>query len=306
MHFADSFSKSSGQLQPQGEDDSDEQARSDLNSKQDPESLALEDMRSLLDFIDTDIKRNKDFVQSPRCQSVGFGDLWFLFNPGELVIARESSQAYKVVKVTVTRHQVKPPKLGDLSFWRDDSNARFEDNPIKLHCVRIDFDGTWIGPVKKMFSISRFEGERHVLSLPIYPIRFSRRLDIHAALIARGKQFIKVAAIKYMHYSGLTLDGRDDVDSQVVVDFEEAITRKPHWKPKVDSVITEHFRKQGASDEAVYESDSSSSSTTISNEGMGFFPGRKGTASVNAAPRNRATTTTMLIPDVCENTLLHI
>lgn len=254
----------SDQFQLQTKDDSDGQTPADETSKQDTENAALQDMHSLLEFIDKNIKQKKEFVQSPRCQSVTFGDIWFLFSPGESVLAQDSSQAYKVIQVTVTRHQVKPPKKGSLSYWRDDTNAAFEDNPVRVHCVHIDFDGTWIGPVKQTFSISRFEGEKHVVDLPVYPLRFSKKPNIHAALVARGRQFVKVAAMKHMHYSGLTLDERDDVDSPVVVDFEEALTTRKFVLPEVESVISKGFEKQTTADEAENDSESPSSSGTES------------------------------------------
>jgi hypothetical protein len=41
-----------------------------------------------------------------------------------------------------------------------------------------------------------------------------------------------------MHYAGLTLETRDEVDSQVVIDFEEAFTKHKSWKPRVDQTIS--------------------------------------------------------------------
>lgn len=173
--------------QLQTTDDGEGQTNRDETLKPNTESTGLQDVRCLLEFIDNDVKQKKQFVQSTRCQSVSFGDIWFLFNPGELVIAQDNSQAYKIVKITVMRHKIQPPMKGDLSYWRDDTKGRFEDNPVRVHCVHIDFDGTWIGPVSQTFSISRFEGEKHVVSLPVYPLRFSRKPEVHATLVERGK-----------------------------------------------------------------------------------------------------------------------
>lgn len=298
-------------MQPQSKDVIDGQAQPDETLKQDTERAAFKARYALLEFIDKDIKHKKEFVQSPRCQSVSFGDVWFLFNPGDLVIAQDSSQAYKVIKVTVTRHKVKPPKEGDLSYWRDDTEARFEDNAVRIHCVHIDFDGTWIGPVKQMFSISPFEGEKVVVTLPIYPLRFLKRPNIPAVLVERGKQFVKVAAMKHMHYSGLTLDGRNDVDSQVVVDFEEGLTRNPYMRSEVESVIDEDFKNQATADEADNYLGPPSSSGTESSDCVrrrvrNPFQGRpKWCVEECCAPRNCATTMTTLRPDVCKNMLQH-
>ena len=40
-----------------------------------------------------------------------------------------------------------------------------------------------------------------------------------------------------MHYTGLSLGDRDEIDSQVVIDFEEAIGRYQDWAPKVKQAI---------------------------------------------------------------------
>jgi hypothetical protein len=203
----------------------------------DKEKAALGDMRCLLAFIEEYIKPKQEFIKSPLCHSVVFADIWFLFSPGDTVIARDIRQAYRVIEVRSTRHRVKRPSKDTPNFWRDDTTAEFEDNPVFIHCVHVDFDGSVIGPVNTMFSIPRFSGTKEVTALEIYPLRFASEPGLREKLVKRGKLFLEVTRVKHMHYSGLTLHTRDEVDSQVVVDFEEAFTRHSDWRPDIESAF---------------------------------------------------------------------
>lgn len=220
-----------------------------------------ENIRCLLRFIDIVIKPRQEHINSPLCRTVTFGDIWLLFNPGEAVIDQKGKQAYRVVNVTSTRHRVKNPNEKNFSAWNDESKAQFEDNPVFIHCVSVDFDGVSIGPVRQSFTVSRFDGQKDVDALPVYPLRFSRIPGLRQRLIERGRKFIEVAGMKHMHYTGLALETHSDVDSQVMIDFEEALTRSPEWKPEIESVIEEDSqRKRKEKKKATSSSDSESSS----------------------------------------------
>ncbi|UKZ78990.1 hypothetical protein TrVFT333_006741 [Trichoderma virens FT-333] len=60
--------------------------------------------------------------------------------------------------------------------------------------------------------------------------------------------------MKHMYYSGLTLEARDEVESQVVIDFDipAAVddaedSNKPNWKPSIGSIITRLTESSGGS-----------------------------------------------------------
>ncbi|CAJ2512920.1 Uu.00g010390.m01.CDS01 [Anthostomella pinea] len=59
----------------------------------------------------------------------------------------------------------------------------------------------------------------------------------HETLVNRGRLLQGVAKFKFkpMYYMGTTLDTRDEIDSQVVVDFNEALANetKKHWRPTI-------------------------------------------------------------------------
>ncbi|KAF3016552.1 hypothetical protein E8E14_012443 [Neopestalotiopsis sp. 37M] len=163
-------------------------------------------------------------------------------------------QAYRIVRVATTRHHIVDHEHTSLSFYKDRALVEFEERYIFVKCVHIDFNGQMLGPVLDIFAIPDFKGEKAVASLPVYPIEFCEKAGITELFVERGKVFAKAGGIEHMHYRGLTLPAeessklRDDVDSQVVIDFEEAINRYPEWMPPVEKTVLEESGEQEDSD----------------------------------------------------------
>ncbi|KAG4442564.1 hypothetical protein IFR05_001976 [Cadophora sp. M221] len=218
--------------------------------------MALDHLKFLLDFMDTTISAKQAHLNNPKCKRVSFSDLWYLFRPGEVVIGRDGKQAYRVINVTSSRHRVVP----SWQSWFWNSGDKKKKAPFSTTCVYIDFDGTNLGPVSKEFEFKRFDGEIEVNSLPIYPLRFHpvRKAEFNDTdwkelekmppeeryrkkLVSRGTKFLDVVGIKAMYYAGPTLGIRDDVESQVVVDFETAFAvddeKQQEWKPKLEVLL---------------------------------------------------------------------
>jgi uncharacterized protein DUF7025 len=192
---------------------------------------ALRHLRCLLEFMDTDINEKIKFLRGYSCQKVAFSDVWHLFKAGDEVVSYSNRQAYRVISVTSPGHEVIPPWP---SYY---DRMESEETPITIHCVYVDFDGERLGPVTMNFEIPRFDGERAVSSLPVYPFNFSRNQDLRKDLIARGQMFLEIMPVKHMHYSGLTMYTRSEVDSQVMIDFKEAFLTQD-WKPSIERLIT--------------------------------------------------------------------
>lgn len=210
---------------------------------------ALQHLKCLLEFMDTYIQAKRDYLASEQCQQVLFNDIWYLFSPGVEIVDGTGRQAYRIIGITSPDHKAYNPWR---NFWMIRYRAQEQDTqevkPITLYCVYLDYDGMRIGPVQRKFEIPHFEGYKPVNSLEVYPLRFAR--DVQASLgrsvapvatwadrrcpqghpslrdklINRGEMFLSVAMIKHMHYNGPTLDTGEDVDGQVVIDFEEACT----------------------------------------------------------------------------------
>ncbi|KAI1075125.1 hypothetical protein F5B20DRAFT_560864 [Whalleya microplaca] len=225
-------------------------------------TVALSHIRCLLEFIDNHILPRVKHVNDPNCQKIFFKDLWYLFKPGDEVVSDTGVQVFRVLGVNgAGHHSVIDP------FHRSQS----DDRPFSIDCVSIDFDGKLLGPVHRTFHINQFEGSKSVSSLPVYPFHFQtnpnvrqRLVQSHRSfpkhqdmkglretLISRGRLFLEMTGIKHMHYDGFTYDYKEEIDSQVVIDFEEAFTSgegqaitmrapfesKPGWRPKVMNLV---------------------------------------------------------------------
>ncbi|KAK4197400.1 hypothetical protein QBC40DRAFT_285657 [Triangularia verruculosa] len=191
-------------------------------------TVAYEHFKCLVEFMDGDIQKRIDYLHSDRCRTVVFQDLWYLFKPGDEVIEQSRRQAYRVIAVTSSGHKVLPP-------WRaswDKKSKEADDTPVLLKCAFIDFDGKRLGPRTREIRIARFDGEKAITALEVLPLRFAEAKERAAdssfrqKLLKRGRMFVDVTGFKHMHYSGVTLDTREEVDSHVVVDFEEAFAAK--------------------------------------------------------------------------------
>ncbi|KAM0149694.1 hypothetical protein ACHAPG_009242 [Botrytis cinerea] len=188
------------------------------------------ELSCLIEFIDHYIKNKQKYLARSSLQKVVFSDIWHLFKPGDEVMEGKLLQAYRVISVDTKKHRFA------ISRWRTGLRMTKDYGLVTVHCVCIDFDGKLLGPVSKHFRIHEYEGEQNVTSLPVYPLRFSKETN-REGLIARGKLFLETAGVKYMHCAGLTLDTRDEVDSQVVIDFEEALFQNQSWVPFIERLV---------------------------------------------------------------------
>lgn len=215
---------------------------------------AMDYLGLLLDFMDSTISIRKNYVQGMDCRKVHFRDLWYLFSPGDEVISRDGRQVHRVIEVTNPRHRESSRNI----FFDYDDKDRSRN--FQLSCVHVDFDGKKIGPVSTTFVIKTFAGERPVESLEVYPLRlhrptstsssqsrknrsfFSDSQTLRQELIKRGKKFFQAACMNLEHtfYDGPTTAG-DEVESQVVVDFETALSSGKNFDegsvPKIKSLL---------------------------------------------------------------------
>ncbi|KAE9374968.1 hypothetical protein N431DRAFT_438325 [Stipitochalara longipes BDJ] len=195
-------------------------------------------LKCLIEFIDMTIQAKAQYLSSSHCHRVAFADIWYLFKPGDEVIGQDRRQAYRVLSITSSGHKFIPP----WKTWQSRRAPSLSESSVTLHCVHVDFDGQKLGPVSTKINIFRFDGEKDVTSLPVFPLRFAKdpnageipKQTFRERLIARGEMFVDVVGMMPMHYNGPTLDPRDEVDSQVVIDFEEAFSSKENeYKPPV-------------------------------------------------------------------------
>ncbi|KAK8062250.1 hypothetical protein PG997_014347 [Apiospora hydei] len=220
---------------------------------------ALQHLKTLREFMDSQITAKMEYLQTAECRKVFFADLWYLFRPGQEVIGRDGKQAYRVVHVSSLRHRKAQP-WDAWRWYNPQETEKKRKSPFSITCVHIDFDGSSIGPVSKTFDFKQFDGQMEITSLPVYPIRLhplkkaevsdkdwseleslapEKRYRQH--LVNRGARFLTVLGIKPMYYAGPTLGVRDDIESQVVIDFETAFAvedgKEKQWKPSLEMLL---------------------------------------------------------------------
>lgn len=218
--------------------------------------MALQHLKCLLSFIDSDISARQTYLSHHSCRKIVFSDLWLLFRPGTEVIGGDGKQAYRVIHTTSAKHRATPT----WQAWINQTAKKRKDSPFSITCVYIDFDGKDLGPVQRVFDFKKFDGETEIGSLEVYPLQFHPAKETNFSeleweklkavpaenrqrqrLIDRGAKFLDVAAVKHMYYAGPTLEVRDEVESQVVVDFETAFSMGENtgesWKPDLRPLV---------------------------------------------------------------------
>ncbi|WYZ33978.1 hypothetical protein EsH8_I_000254 [Colletotrichum jinshuiense] len=178
-----------------------------------------------------------DYLASPDCQKVAFADIWYLFKPGDFVIGDNDRQIYRVMSVASTGHRASMPYYDYFNTSGRSPDAL--ETSIRILCIHIDFDGSHLGPITTEFSIKKFQGVKALTALEIRPCNFDRDPSQREKYINRGKKFVRAIAIQHLHYAGIALETRDEIDSQVVIDFAECLSpsASESWKPWIDSAV---------------------------------------------------------------------
>ncbi|POS80957.1 hypothetical protein DHEL01_v200630 [Diaporthe helianthi] len=219
----------------------------------------------LIEFIDEYIGKKTNYLNSVHCEKIVFSHISYLFTPGTVVMSSNGKQAYRVASLRSKRHRVADP----WAAYRDSVLKTDKDDDrsdITIKCISVHFDGRNLGPLVTTFGFNKFDGEKDVTSLEIYPLRFhilkeinERRLksagdaavgsredalesglqELRARLIERGRLFVSTAGVKHMHYAGVTVDKREEVESQVIIDFEEAYSSesRKQWRPEIGRLV---------------------------------------------------------------------
>ncbi|KAJ5704061.1 hypothetical protein N7493_011199 [Penicillium malachiteum] len=119
-----------------------------------------------------------------------------------------------------------------------------------VECFYIDFDGVQYGPVNCTFQIRKYEGERDMSALPVYPLQCDPEPDsIREAMVARGENFAVLSnpqKTAHKQYRGLTLNKHpEQVESQVIIDFQLAFLEMSDNRPQIglDSLVDHDTRE---------------------------------------------------------------
>ncbi|KAJ5494612.1 hypothetical protein N7463_010699 [Penicillium fimorum] len=217
---------------------------------------ALEHLRLLNEFLANNLGRAiklREDSEKGTARKVAFCDLWHLFRPGTTVRtpAAKQVQLYRVIRATGGR---------PLSLINGDPPANYAGVKLKdqgyspgsfiVECFYVDFDGAQYGPVNRTFQIRKYEGERDMTALPVYPLQCDPDHEsIREAMVTRGENFAVLSnpqKTAHKQYRGLTLDKHpEQVESQVIIDFQLAFLETPDNKPQIglDSLVDHDYRE---------------------------------------------------------------
>ena len=169
------------------------------------DNLLLEHLRLFIKFLDNDLGPQMELCRQVNAGSlthIGFADLWYLFNLGQEVVSYDEPE--QVFRVTSYNHA--PLSTGSAA------NILSEAKIIRftVSCVYFDFDGYQYGPIKRVFSISEYEGTQPVINLPIIPLACYPDGDsVRKMTVIRGNEFISLTSqriVVHRMYSGATLE----------------------------------------------------------------------------------------------------
>ncbi|KAL8376084.1 hypothetical protein RB595_007278 [Gaeumannomyces hyphopodioides] len=231
----------------------------------------IEHIRCLINFLNSTIKVRQAYLDSDECELIAFADLWYIFKPGDEVFSPRSKQVSRIFSVNSSRHRFLPP----WSSWdpKDDPRSREAQGTapsVVIRLVDVDFNGTMLGPTLWQEEINQFDGEIAVRALPFFPLRLvsceelgstgnsmPSNTSAREALIARGRQFVDVIRIRPRHYNGPTIDTGEEVDSQVIIDFEQADAedsgRRASNLPPIESMFGEDVNVRRKVFQCTYE-----------------------------------------------------
>ena len=227
---------------------------------------AMQDLRCLVQFMDEELG-DPDRYRKPNPPSrILFRDLWHLFKPGDEVYipiharsAKDQRQSESAQKTSGrSQHQRYQDAFRVLNTWGGRPNLRSANddtgitpkhkvNSFWIECYYLDFNGKRFAPTSHNYFINPFEGEKDITSLDFFPLTYvTNHVEKREELLQRGKLFIEFSTAQYRLYKGPTLVGMpcgcfpsssslpaysEDLESEVVVDFVEAIRDDFDWAP---------------------------------------------------------------------------
>ena len=210
---------------------------------------AFHDLTCLFEFIDDVLKPAITRIRG--LKDVQFLDLCLLFSPEDFIYHKRGKQ--KIWRIVYSSGGRSFVSLKD----RDETNVQYSESksPLLIYCYYLDFDGASYGPVSKYFSISPYDGYRSLESLDFQPLSTIATAQEEAELwTERGREFLRCLGIGRKRYTGLTETTNasdeklettseetliaENVDSQIILDFEFAMQQKPIWAPLYDISYT--------------------------------------------------------------------
>lgn len=255
-----------------------EQDQTEASARYEAEDLHHDSYEAFLalkcwqEFYQRFVKPRWHWLRSSKVESVQFGDLCDLFQPGDDVYEPGNAQrVWRVYKITggrptlphllygkseaagaqertggarISKHQhVDAQHAADEDAALEASNVDSNWTSLFVEGYYLDFNGTDYGPVHKKVQLKYFPGKKSARNLKIWPLRLLKDdPDEYDRLTRPGVTFFEKCQPALHNYDGRTLTetpngqslgGRSqDVTSAVYVDFAKSFQYNPDWAPE--------------------------------------------------------------------------
>ena len=205
----------------------DNQCKHELSEALLAQAEAITHLRILTKFMREDMKEiftKHELMRASQATTIAFQDLWHLFMAGDLVVAEDecTGRGIELYQVSilpacdsfssrrpVKQIQTKTEGSHQLveSVYKEEALSAM--SVFTVDVFYFDFDGQKFGPVERRMELVSYEGEKNILDLPLYPLRFRKYCSqFKAMMLARGKKFRELStANNYPHreYNGLSV-----------------------------------------------------------------------------------------------------
>ena len=226
---------------------------------------AFRELRCLIEFVDNELKTVVEDFKARRRKKVYFSDLWYLFRPGDLLYAPLNTKADTEVAASLDDRLPLSIRKSGARFqevWRidatgngrpnlraptDEESSAKKVNPFILYGYSLGFTYRHTYDTYMYeFRIDAFPGQKDISSLAFYPLKYVADADrLCSKWKARGEAFREFHTFVHKYYIGRSLTSHpngdyppdddlpkhaENIDSQVVVDFSEALSANPGWQ----------------------------------------------------------------------------
>ena len=199
----------------------DKECKHDVSEELLAQREAIIHLRAMVSFMKNemqDVFAKHRLLRSDKAETVAYRDLWHLFGVGDIVVTNDepNPKTPKFYRVSIlpacdifsSKRPVKKIKLRNDGTHQQVESVFKEQSMISVgvDLFSLDYDGDIFGPIETRVSVVSFEGEKNILDLPLYPIRFRKdAARFKAEMLERGNKFCDLTKIAYRDYNGLSV-----------------------------------------------------------------------------------------------------
>ncbi|KAL8855695.1 MAG: hypothetical protein Q9178_007661 [Gyalolechia marmorata] len=201
--------------------------RHELSEELLAQAEAISHLRLFTKFMDQDMKdifAKHELLRSSKAKTIAFADMWHLFEAGDLIVSESDSserslELYQVAILPAcdffsTRRPVKQIQTKTEGSHQFVESVYGEESVSAMSVFTIDafffdFDGQKFGPVERRLELVSFEGERNIVDLSLYPLRFRKdAAQFKNMMLGRGMKFRELSipnVYPHREYNGLSV-----------------------------------------------------------------------------------------------------